>query len=113
VTAVAASVALGSVLTADQARRSFDLFGTKIMPEFIKRSGGKGSEDPSDPNASHRNDLPASAIRRRETRPEQPQHAGHRGIRPPALGRFRSIHWSRERSKHRDCLSEPQLSSPR
>ena len=35
-TAVAGPVALGSVLTADQARRSFDLFATKIMPEFIK-----------------------------------------------------------------------------
>jgi hypothetical protein len=28
------------VLTADQARRSFDLFAAKTMPEFIKGSGG-------------------------------------------------------------------------
>ena len=42
VTAVAGPVALGSVLTADQARRSFDLFATKIMPEFIKGPAAAG-----------------------------------------------------------------------
>jgi hypothetical protein len=42
VTAVAGAVALGSVLTADQARLSFDLFATKIMPEFMKGPAATG-----------------------------------------------------------------------
>ena len=41
-TAVAGAVALGSVLTADQARLSFDLFATKTMPEFIKGPAAAG-----------------------------------------------------------------------
>ena len=40
-TAVAGAVALGSVLTADQARLSFDLFATKIVPRVHKGSGGR------------------------------------------------------------------------
>jgi hypothetical protein len=77
------------------------LYRTHHLPDSSHR---KGSEDPSDPNALLQNDLPAPSIRRRETRPELRPEQGHRGTRSPALGRFGSIHWSRE------LIGTPRLS---